>query len=238
MTDYPILFSAPMVRALLDGRKTMTRRLSWRKAKPKEFMSKGDRLEYEYVDGQAVAVGECFKPTIWQRVKPGDRLYVRETFCQLYDSDSGGKPTGALKTYYRASSPKIMQYAPECEEVTEIKWRPSIHMPRWASRLTLAINATRIERLQDISTQDCWSEGIDGDGDADRCPICNYTPKDSAVSMDHHLCKGQGPRSPVLLFSDLWDSLHGKGAWEENPELVVLSFGVHECNIDQMDKGA
>ena len=118
MSDRPIIFSAPMVRALLDGRKTMTRRYAWR-------IEKGDDAE-------------CF-PTIWQRVKPGDRLWVRESFA---------RPKGG-SIFYRTDS-----------FAAGLTWHPSIHMRRDYSRLTLIVTATRIEWLWSISENDCLAEGI------------------------------------------------------------------------------
>ena len=216
----PILMSAPMVRALLDGRKTQTRRLAERFV-PAKRPPRG-------MEGK---VGN-YVPTIWQSVKPGDRLWVRETW--MPHSIYNDMPPAAIpnsKVFYHADD----TYAP-----SNTRWRPSIHMPRRFSRLTLIVTATKMERVQEISTPDCWAEGIDADQDADRCPVCNYTTRDAAELMDHQHCEGPGPRSPLLLYADVWQSLHTKpGArWEDNPEVVALTFTVHQRNIDAMGEAA
>ena len=121
MTDIPIIFSAPMVQALLDGRKTMTRRLAW---EWREFPEIEQRLR---------------RSSLWQRAKPGDRLWVRETWrdgamAVMYRADGNG---GALAT-----------------------WRSPIHMRRKDSRITLVVTATKIEPLQKISHDDAVAEGV------------------------------------------------------------------------------
>ena len=114
MIERPIIFSATMVRALLAGRKTMTRRLAWQKP-----------------------LRPVLLPTAWQRIRPGDRLWVREIW---YPGQAAADPIRYRATY--GSGP------------TSFAWRSPIHMPRAASRLTLAVTATRIERLQAITAAD------------------------------------------------------------------------------------
>lgn len=174
--DIPIIFSAPMVLALLAGRKTMTRRI----------------------------------PTPqWRKVVPGDRLWVRENFAKV--------PTSA----YRRSEGVQQTVSPEDPDFAAIyaagwdrsipKWKPCIHMPRWASRLTLAVTATKIEPLQDISEEDAKAEGVE--------PI-----------IDH----GVGNRHlHRIAFEQLWERLHGAGSWLHPVEVVALTFAVHKINIDQ-----
>jgi hypothetical protein len=119
--DRPIIFSAPMVLALLEGRKTMTRRLA---------------------------------TSPLRKVIPGDRLYVRESGVWYIENIKGvGECPWA---HYRATD--------EDAFLPGMKWRPSIHMPRWASRLTLIVTATKIERLSSMSTADERAEGFDNDG--------------------------------------------------------------------------
>lgn len=207
MTDRPILFSAPMVRALLDGRKTQTRRLAWSKRQP----SRSNRIQYSRRwDGS----------TVWQKAKPGDRLWVRENwYGQFWDADDIDGPPREHWDTPRAERTANMCSAPWYQATEEIKseialrfypenqWAPSIHMPRWASRLTLVVTETRRERLQEISSVDAEGEGV-------RCDM-------SIRGFRDH-------------FAALWDRIHGAGAWDDNPEIIALTFTVHQRNIDAL----
>lgn len=190
MTERPIIFSAPMVKALLDGRKTMTRRLAWRASK--NF----DNL------------GALPKKSPWQRVKAGDRLWVREAF--------GGPILDATgeRILYRATDESWRDHnGRPCRS-----WRPSIYMPRWASRLTLTMIAAKIERLQDISEDDALCEGVEAlSGQFMGC----YRIGDSLSGTTAKEC-----------FARLWNDLHGARAWATNPPLVALTFTVAKRNID------
>jgi hypothetical protein len=178
--DYPIIMSTPMVRAALDGRKTMTRRLAF--------------------------------PVTWQKVKPGDRLYVRENICIDY--------FGLGQHAYRADWTPL-----SADVVPEPKWRPSIHMPRACSRVTLLITATRIENLHAITEADCIREGIHHARPPS--PSNFWTDDVSTISS-----------TPRAAFAGLWEHLHGHGAWMQNPPVVVLSFAVRAGNIDALPKEA
>lgn len=192
----PILFSAPMVRALLDGRKTQTRRVM--KLQPPDwidcfgytaFTPKGSisgRGYWKGVPGEEGPGEKFFKSPYGA---PGDRLWVRETFAlestAEYDGilDEGadsipedardGRPVRrnvmdddpgeAWYTIprYRATEPDTLLMIKEADEPEDqMVWTPSIHMPRWASRITLEITEVRVERLQDISEEDCVAEGV------------------------------------------------------------------------------
>jgi hypothetical protein len=110
---------------------------------------------------------------------------------------------------------------PESEREKLDRWldgrgRPSIHMPRWASRLTLDVSAVRVQRLQEISSADAIAEGIPA-------------PANSST-ID---CETPDPRD---AFRSLWESIHGKGAWEANPWIAAVSFSVHQINVDQLLK--
>lgn len=131
MKERPILFNGPMVRAILEGRKTQTRRIA---KEPKVI---------KVVDSKWVSDGISWGPSPYGQV--GDRLWVRETWATLNDRE----------VVYRASSEKNILNVPS------VKWKPSIHMPRWASRITLEITNVRVERLQDISEEDAKAEGAE-----------------------------------------------------------------------------
>jgi hypothetical protein len=215
--DYPIIFSAPMVRALLEGRKTQTRRLAGR------WRVTGDAASPEGETG-------VFVPSPWQRVQPGDRLFVRETVAcgecapskPSYWSPSfwrreQGSPKNRNGLWYQADG-----LEPERQITARGRWTPSIHMPRWASRLTLTVTAVKVERLQEISEADAWAEGI-------------HRIAHGSHFGWHHTRTLPHPMNWLLArdaFRDLWNSLHGPGAWDANPEVVALSFTVARRNID------
>lgn len=190
MGDKPIIFSAPMARALLDGRKSQTRRVL--KPQPVPCLSWSEPPAGTYPSDKG-----------WSRIPyaVGDRLYVRETCKQIPDSKPGGyfvpgSPFYGVEWFYRADG--------NCPLWADGKWRPSIHMPRWASRLTLTVTDVRVQRLQEISDEDAQAEGM--------APLMNP--------------------EPVEAFRTLWNSLHGPDAWDANPWVVAVSFSVQHGNID------
>ena len=194
MTDRPLIFSAPMVRALLDGRKTQTRRV----------------LKPPYGTLEYLPTG-TWEP-ICTKVFRGDRLYVREAHALVGTVD----PQWVL---YRADG-----YESECARhgfdrpyPPEPRWRPSIHMPRWASRLTLVVTDVRVQRLQEISEADAVAEGVTGRA---------YQARDGSWIADPKASFAGG-------FGCLWNSLYGPDAWDANPWVAAISFDVHRCNIDQ-----
>lgn len=208
MKERPILFNGPMVRAILDGRKTQTRRV----VKPQP-----DTIRH----GKPFTVGGLpTSPIVCPHGQPGDRLWVRETF------GAGARPCpieGCVEGLeYRADEACIDEiedlplYQPEIPDDVECldrwmgKWTPSIHMPRWASRITLEITDVRVERLQDISEEDAVAEGS--------------RPYQGGWSNGL-----MGPFShPILAFADLIDSLNGPGTWDANPWVWVMEFRVLE----------
>jgi hypothetical protein len=130
MKERPILFSGPMVRAILEGRKTQTRRI----VKPQPLcIASGEWI----MNGSACKYG-----------KPGDRLWVRETWWAPRDDVRG--------EYKR----EYIKYAATLDGMGQPTWKPSIHMPRWASRINLEVVSVRVERLQNISEEDARAEGI------------------------------------------------------------------------------
>ncbi len=196
MTDRPIIFSAPMVRALLDGRKTMTRRLAWRRT---ALLIEPDV--------------ETWAPTPWQKVQPGDRLWVRENWYAARGFDDV-KPRDMGRDW-KICPAVDWNYA---DWGIKGKLRPAIHMPRWASRLTLVVTAAKIERLQDISAANAEAEGV--------------FRHVAAHSLDK-VFRSQRQTIAIEYFSALWAKLHGVESWQANPEVVALTFTVHQSNIDQ-----
>ena len=185
MKERPILFSAPMVRALLDGSKTQTRRV----VKPTpEWIGQSGVLSYR----GRVGLPHALCPY----GQPGDRLWVRESWHQrgkfvfaLPDSDKRSW-LGTREIAYSADAKRPGH---------DWRSRPSSHMPRWASRITLEITGVRVERLQDISRGDAMVEG---------CPFPNM-----AAYND-----------PRKWYADLWESINGPGSWDANPWAWVVEF--------------
>jgi hypothetical protein len=213
VSDIPIIFSAPMVLALLDDRKTMTRRLAWGKDKKKNVVP-------HPIDGE-FTVQTTRPPSPWQRVKPGDRLWVRETWQKHPDYAT---IEDARRTCENIGFHFGLVFAATQTNNRPIKWRSPIHMPRWASRLTLVVTATKIERAQQISDEDVIAEGMQffpGEGYACPAPTGGWW----------HSCE-----SAQDCFMWLWRKLHGADSWDANPEIVVLTFTVHKQNIDSLPR--
>lgn len=215
--DRPIIFSGAMVSALLAGTKTQTRRLAWRNVMR---------------DIKARSVGTPDAPRIerathrdaspWQRVKPGDRLWVREAAWipphrdEISESDLRcGADTWEPSYHADGADPYVEDYR---------RWgwksRPSIHMPRWASRLTLTVTEVRVQRLQEMTEGDALAEGVYRD--ARRHPSLPWRASPDLP----------GWTEPRGAFASLWNSLHGPDAWAANPEVVALTFTVEQRNID------
>lgn len=232
MTAKPILFSGPMVRALLDGRKTQTRRV-FRvpdKARPKL------RGEWEaadlggagVTDGKGLPVnshvclchgttGECIAAPF----QVGDVLWVRETWAvsTIYDTIS---PRDLIPNFCKVN------FGAD-DAVRGCKARPGIHMPRWASRLTLDVTAVKVERLQDISEADALAEGVEYET-AD--PPFYYVPGIWPHSLTAVGVEEPGGRRAERCYGKLWDHINGAGAWEANPWVVAVTFKVHRVNVD------
>lgn len=204
MKERPILFSAPMVCAILEDRKTQTRRIV--KGMALDWLSNA-KFTPEYV-----AMPEnYFSPYGFA----GDRLWVRETWgvgCRPdpHDGWRDGIEYRADVAYLDEHDllPLNSACVPEDVDLDSYRrgWRPSIHMPRWASRLMLDVTAVRIERLQDISEGDAYREG------------CNFV----CMRPDGEDCGTAiyGPHG----FLSLWEEINGSGSWDANPWIWVIEF--------------
>jgi hypothetical protein len=233
VTDRPILFSAPMVRALLDGRKTQTRRIF------KGIEDFGEDYHVFDAHGGVLNVREGDVPSVALDFVPyavSDRLWVRENIAIM------PRTAYALPKTVSPDDPDMAAYyQADLDRSGKPRWRPSIHMPRWASRLTLIVTNVRVQRLQEISEADAVAEGlerVDYDGSDTRYAGAwgwrDYR-KDHphAVVPFHH---GQAVRS----FQTLWDSLNASRGfgWDANPWVVALTFTVIKQNIDQIAEAA
>ncbi len=182
--ERPIFFSSPMVKAILDGRKTMTRRV----IKPQPTLIENSQRWFWSKTGAVSASREWWEYMDTLKMCPygqtGDKLSVKETFC-LPD------PTDGRTICFKASDHPV---------TTGEKWKPSIFMPRWASRITLEIINVKVEKLQQISIEDSINEGWPG------LPIAKHLSE--------------------RWFRDLWDSIYGPGSWDLNPWVWVIAFRV------------
>ena len=207
MKERPILFSAPMVRALLDGSKTQTRRIL--KVQPDE-----DGLS-KVTDGPWVDTSG--RQYVCPYGQPGDQLWVRETWGVGSRPDPWGGYDGIE---YRADEAwledgddfachKVETPDDICLGDYSHGWKPSIHMPRWASRIQLEITDVRIERLQDISEEDAKAEGIEPELDG---------------WIDYSNPSAQMCLNPIDSFRTLWEAINGNGSWAANPWVWVVEF--------------
>lgn len=215
MKERPILFSAPMVRAILEGRKTQTRRII--KPQP-EPMGHGDfGLHPKFGGGR--------KPLTTPYGIPGDRLWVKETYLPVLDcpelpcqcEDEG--PVIHRLVLYRATDEHRLEnwrYSDDEDDALPA-WKPSIHMKREYSRITLEVAGVRAERLWDISNKDAWAEGCREFPDHPGKDYSSYW----ALDPDGGAPLADTPRDE---FAGLWRSIHGDGSWQENPWVWVIEL--------------
>lgn len=225
MTDRPILFSAPMVRALLAGRKTQTRRVLGKTGHANIFEPG------VWSDGYVLDPGNASWRDRHIPIKTGDRLWVREAVRAEDDEESWDHGIRYLAddAWARAASRDDVSsdaygrwwllngYRSDDPDITGGKAVPSIHMPRWASRLTLTITEVRVQRLQDISEEDARAEGVECDSDGWR---------------DYLMPATQCCASATDSYRTLWDSINGAGSWAANPWCAAYTFTVERRNID------
>lgn len=212
-----ILFSAPMIRAILEDRKTQTRRIikpqpesGWGFESPPVFgrITSPHRHRNRFGAFIRRGVGTDFPqvdliPSPYGM--PGDRLWVRETFCPVDDREHGGNLWYDYRATprYEASHPAGWDAEPDHPDA--LKWKPSIHMPRAASRITLEITGVRVERLNRISEYDAEREG------------CSPSSEDEFGNVWTQPQYTYG-------FRKLWESINGAGSWELNPWVWVVEF--------------
>lgn len=218
--ERPILFNDQMVRAILEGRKTVTRRVVT--PQPDFLGSMVDpNTPFKTLDAGLHARITC------PYGQPGDRLWVRETWT---DVNMCGAPALAYRAdedirdlmeepgflddrgAFNYDDPRVKPYPFACwyAELDQARWRPSIHMPRWASRILLEITAVRVERLQDISEEQALAEGVRGE------PCDHARQACSDIGCWGDTAKG--------AFGFLWEQLNGAGAWQANPWVWVVEF--------------
>lgn len=197
--ERPILFSTPMVKAILEGRKTQTRRII-------KMPSWGVGWEYFETDGETARVASrngCVAEILCPYGQKSDRLWVRETWrhamsdthrCFCYKADNK----------YQCGKDAPTDYQPD--------WKPSIHMPKIACRLYLEITDIKVQRLQDITEEEAIAEGIEVIEFDDETMYRNYSKFDICL------------RCPIASFCSLWQSINGVESWEENPWIWKIAF--------------
>ncbi|MBY6259096.1 hypothetical protein K3G69_21605 [Phytobacter diazotrophicus] len=229
MKERGMIFNAEMVRAILDGRKTQTRRIA--------KLSHERGMKNPVVrgkNGQASYVGCHLAAMLCPFGQPGDRIWVRETWALLGNEDGccidwngklcKGDEREAARIYRASCEQKPGDYGlwsiPDDadwkmyteNEKFEGAWRPSIHMPRWASRITLEITGVRVERLNDVSDTDAVAEGLLPAGDMfPDYPGTFLTPKGDFATAR-------------VAFQRLWESIYGEESWQSNPWVWVVEF--------------
>ncbi|MBJ6957471.1 hypothetical protein JG654_13980 [Vibrio cholerae] len=204
MKVVPMIFNTDMVKALMAGDKVVTRRPV--------------KIDYERGMNGTVVRGRNGEVSVLSFAPIaglcpfgnfGDLIYVRETFRLFNHSDECG-----CSDYCSCPPSGTPVYFATCGSDSESKWKPSIHMPRAASRLTLKVTDVRIERVQDITEEQAIKEGINK----------HHQLPAFKSHIGYHT-------SPVYAFEELWNSIYGN--WEENPYVWVIEFEVIHQNVDK-----
>ncbi|MBS6465496.1 MAG: hypothetical protein KH381_01965 [Clostridium sp.] len=203
MAIKPILFNTEMVRAILDGRKSCTRRIV--KHDVEAILNSPYHKEHPEVEDEQIISKLCIPP-----YQPGDILYVRETWQYLYELDGNEQIIeGTGKYYYAATDTIPFDTYVDASGVTHerVPWHPSIHMPKEAARIWLKVTNVRVERLQEITPQGAWKEGA-------RCSCLHPVPD----------CAGN-----KTAFVNIWNSTIKKSdidryGWDANPWVWVIEF--------------
>ena len=216
MKERPIRFNAPMVRALLNGSKTQTRRVVKPTPEADQVLGTitGSRGFVYSIDQTPFVQYPAVRRIRWDCPygQPGDLLWVRETWRGIVQVNGPHEPyqTGVARYVPDPEHCKKVEYAATYTASCKEAWLPSIHMPRWASRITLEVTAVRVERLHDITADDAMVEGIvrlaDGGYAADKDGRHYH-----AASARH-------------AYASLWEPVNGPDSWDANPWVWVIEF--------------
>lgn len=213
MKQRPILFSTPMVQAILEGRKTMTRRII--KPQPILFYNgwkwEGTRPKAKQNSGAMAVFNHTGEPTgdpclAWacKYGREGDVLWVRETWCHNAEEEGS--------FLYRATHTEAWD-----EETGGSPWKPSIHMPKSAARIFLQITNVRVERLQDISEEDSKAEGM-------KPTLFHSSTGRYEEITPEHVFYGSAIHKFRTGFKNLWMKINGEESWKSNHWVWVIDF--------------
>ncbi|KAA0845562.1 hypothetical protein [Enterobacter hormaechei] len=216
MKERGMIFNGEMVRAILDGKKTQTRRIIKDCTVGRDPISKFIQVGKKFIGCYPEDVPELIRECCPYGV-PGDRIWVRETFqgplfdfeqMEAYQEDSSKfkKPEFCV---YKADGKPAPEFF-DADDNLHCGWRPSIHMPRWASRITLEITGVRVEQLKSISEEEARSEGV--------ARLREGFWKHYQPGWTQHQLSARGS------FATLWDSIYGFGDWDRNPWVWVVEF--------------
>ncbi|HBR0871288.1 TPA: hypothetical protein R4169_000604 [Klebsiella pneumoniae] len=203
MKERGMIFNGEMVRALLDGRKTQTRRIIKDCTVGRDPISKFIKIGKKFIGCYPEDVPELIRECCPYGV-PGDRIWVRETWA---DAGASAPDLKLYRANYPEHVPSIYENVPPAKE---IRWTPSIHMPRWASRILLEITDVRVERLNAISEEDARAEGV--------AKLRWGFWKHYQPGWTQHQLSARGS------FLTLWKSIYGDESWNSNPWVWVIEF--------------
>lgn len=233
MKTTPIIMNSEQVRALMDGKKTQTRHV---------IKEPCNGVTTDIEDGEACITNQNdeWVPRVSPFGQQGDLMWVRETWgkvvmVELFGFSPGSRTEEIVykagRKVHRSVDRPENSYSFDdwplsfVDDTTPPKWRRSIHMPRWASRLTLKITGVRVERLQYISEEDAQAEGIERVGGGASCsPWRDYSNGKSNGSFS----------APSSSYRSLWQSIYGYDSWESNPWVWVIEFEVIQRNVDEI----
>jgi hypothetical protein len=231
MKAIPILFTGPMVRAILDGRKTQTRRIVKPQPKPLPDIGEADWIDYDQNNGvwlAGVKAGAVPEFGEWNsRYVPRDLLWVKENAWMWCKRIKNGLTKTGRQRFRYIPFGEAIRYKIDCpDKPTDLinkepdyLWRMKVarYMPHWASRISLRVTGIRVERLQDISEADAIAEGIFSKTGSmfGTCYLDYYYKKieDAAYVLD-----------PIESYRSLWEKINGPGSWDANPFVWVVKF--------------
>lgn len=220
MKEHPILFTGEMVRAILDGRKTQTRRVV-KRAPPPEFGLDSTTQFVPWIGDPSGrhwvwTARECDWWLTCPYGPPGDHLWVRESVLPIGAHPDPGAAACGARVFYRADH-FDHEWADLAKDSGE-RWRPSIHMPRWASRITLEVTNVRVQRVQEITEADAIAEGV-GHGFLMNGGWPDYQHITNGVCELTH-------DTAEMSFASLWNSINAKRGylWESNPWVWAVTF--------------
>lgn len=235
MKERPILFTAPMVRAILAGTKTQTRRVVTPQPEKRHMVGVGPMLAFKKKAGPDYWLWPNARDEVLSMCpygQPGNRLWVRETWQSFFDDEMPpDRPRGPRHTMGQPSRPDRKSFVfykadgpgPGHPDGSLDRWFSPLHLPRKYSRITLEVTAVRVERLQDISEADAIAEGVEWN----KCPT--YQTEQSRLAQQMANRVGMAAHYEAKIdyvggYRWLWESINGPGSWDANPWVWCVEF--------------